>query len=388
MKVVLLGNHSLAPFLGEPGVTAGMIRRTTPWNETLALALAELDGLDVHFISHAKLPHTRTFQRGRLSVTFLATPAWLNGLTLFHWTALSARRMVRDLAPELVHGIGTEHIWPTAALGAGLPCLTTVHGVMNRIIERTNPPLMSRARYFAALEKGVLRRSREVIAINPYIAEVLPTFGSRARVHHVENAVAEVFFAVGARPVESRTLLFVGHTGRGKGLLVLLRALEELRAGGKFSGWSLDVIGPQVADDHDAACRSLLSASPLGAQVRFLGAQSREQMLDRYRGAAAFLLPSEQETAPMSIAEAMACGLPVLATRVGGIPHMVTDGRSGWLVERDDVAGMSAALEQITSSPERRSEFGRAGRALAERWRPTVIARKTRDVYQRVLSLD
>lgn len=76
-----------------------------------------------------------------------------------------------------------------------------------------------------------------------------------------------------------------------------------------------------------------------------------------------FVLPSRAENQPVSILEAMARGVPVVATRVGAIPEQIDDGASGLLVDPGNAEQLAAALEQLIISPEKREAFGAAGQA-------------------------
>jgi len=80
-----------------------------------------------------------------------------------------------------------------------------------------------------------------------------------------------------------------------------------------------------------------------------------------------FVLPSESEASPNVILEAMAAGLPVVASKVGGIPELVTDGVTGFLVPPSDPPALTHALLDLIDHPERAGAFGQAGRARIER---------------------
>ncbi|MCD6289459.1 MAG: glycosyltransferase [Anaerolineae bacterium] len=105
-----------------------------------------------------------------------------------------------------------------------------------------------------------------------------------------------------------------------------------------------------------------------------------------YARAEVVALASHQETAPVTIAEAMAVGRPVVATDVGGVAHMVTDDRTGFVVPRGDERALSDALITVLSDPSRARAMGAAGRVEAERrFRAARVAAQTLDVYRQVM---
>jgi glycosyltransferase involved in cell wall biosynthesis len=104
-------------------------------------------------------------------------------------------------------------------------------------------------------------------------------------------------------------------------------------------------------------------ASELGVEARFAGHVSNVE--EQLRTMDVLAVPSRAENFPVSILEAMAAGLPVVATRVGGIPELVADDETGLIVEPDDPAALAAALDSLAADPDRRSAFGEAGQRRA-----------------------
>jgi len=85
----------------------------------------------------------------------------------------------------------------------------------------------------------------------------------------------------------------------------------------------------------------------------------------------------------MVVAEAMAAAVPVVATQVGGVPHLVDDGRTGLLVDVGDVPTLARRISELLSDETRRRDFSRAARSRAEdRFRAVTVAARVRDVYR------
>lgn len=151
-------------------------------------------------------------------------------------------------------------------------------------------------------------------------------------------------------------LLFVGRLAPVKGLRVLLDALSQ--AHGTYPDLTLTIVG----DGPDRPALEALAA-PMGKAVQFTGSLSQDDVAAQLAMCDALVLPSFAEGVPVVLMEAMAAGLPVVATRVAGVPELVEDGVSGLLVPPGDRDALGSALLAIARDPERRTRMGQAGRA-------------------------
>ncbi len=182
-------------------------------------------------------------------------------------------------------------------------------------------------------------------------------------------------------PKRAGAVLFVAHLDTGmefKGLGTLLEAIGALVADG--TEVTLEVVGSgQLLPFY----RSKAAALGLGPdRVRFSGHLTGQDLADAYHRSSVAALPSGIESFGMFLAEAMACGLPVVASRTGGIPDVVTDGETGLLVTHGVVAELSNSLRRVVEDPVLAARLGGAGRRRAESefaWE--ARARATHDVF-------
>ena len=165
-------------------------------------------------------------------------------------------------------------------------------------------------------------------------------------------------------PGEPTRLLFIGRLEAKKGVFMATQAVAEaLKCGRKLV---FDVVG-------DGALRVELEAfirvQGIGEHVRLYGWQSQDQVLEHLKNAHILVAPSvtapngDQEGIPNTVKEGMAVGLPVLSTVHSGIPELVEDGVSGYLVAENDVTALTNRLVCLVDQPERWPSMGRAGRA-------------------------
>ncbi|WP_298674705.1 glycosyltransferase family 4 protein [uncultured Lentibacter sp.] len=155
-------------------------------------------------------------------------------------------------------------------------------------------------------------------------------------------------------PEGSAELVFVGRLAPVKGLPVLLRALADLPEA------RLAIVGdgPQRGD-----VEALIGALKLEARVRLLGYQSQDEVAALLAKSSALVLPSFAEGLPVVLMEAMAAGRAVIATQIAGVPELVKNGESGWLVPAGDEAGLRAAIAAFLADPARAAAMGAKGRA-------------------------
>lgn len=160
-------------------------------------------------------------------------------------------------------------------------------------------------------------------------------------------------------------LLYVGSLEYRKGVDVLLNALPGLN----FNDWQLDILGDGPERRRLEAMAARLG---LSGQVRFYGRQGNDAVLAAMRGASLLVVPSrigprnQTEGLPTVIVEALSLRLPVVASRLTGIPEIIRDGQTGLLVNRDDVAGLARAIATVRTDPDAAARRAKFGRALVE----------------------
>jgi glycosyltransferase involved in cell wall biosynthesis len=221
-----------------------------------------------------------------------------------------------------------------------------------------------------------------------YLVERQSIPGERIRV--VPNAIGRDF---GARvpprevtrdragiPRDAVVVVFLGNLLEHKGLARAARALTQIPS----LPWHLLVIGS--GPDGEAARRHLQEEG-LEMRATFAGVLSAADVEAHLACADLLTLPSRIEGMPYVLLEAMACRLPVVSTRVYGIPEVVVDGESGVLVPPDDVAALRDALARVIGDPALRARMGERGRERFERH--FTLERQVdaiADVYREVLT--
>ncbi|MGF1522584.1 MAG: glycosyltransferase family 4 protein [Leptolyngbyaceae cyanobacterium] len=181
---------------------------------------------------------------------------------------------------------------------------------------------------------------------------------------------------------QGKRLLYVGRLAAMKGLPVLFEALAQLRE--RYPDLRLTVVGDgQERPEIEASAQRL----NLGQMVDFVGYKSQAEVRSYLQQTDIFILPSFAEGVPVVLMEAMAAGVPVLTTRIAGVPELVVHGESGWLVPPGDQQSLADSLAMLVEDADLRQRLGEAGRAqVASDFNVETEAKKLADIFRQVVA--
>jgi glycosyltransferase involved in cell wall biosynthesis len=158
----------------------------------------------------------------------------------------------------------------------------------------------------------------------------------------------------------TRLLIAVGNLYKVKGHSVLIEALRLLNQNYDVPPWQLGIAGR--GEEHERLFAQIHEAS-LAQRIHLLGL--RNDIPDLLAAADGWIMPSLSEGLPMALLEAMAAGLPIIASSVGGIPDIIRPNESGWLVPPNDPIRLAEALAEMLLHPERAARFGQHAKTIA-----------------------
>lgn len=202
----------------------------------------------------------------------------------------------------------------------------------------------AQAAYHALWVRGVeaanIRCANRVVAVSRYTAEVARKAFGPLDIEVIHNGVDTDFFTPVARssPNKPFRLLYVGNWSRLKGVDLLAPILTQL-------GQGFELV-------YTADRNSRHTHFPLPSNCRNLGRLDRDALREAYRHADALIFPSRLEGFGLVAVEAMACGLPVIASAATSLLEVVTHGESGWLCPLDMVAAFATAARELARKPE------------------------------------
>jgi glycosyltransferase involved in cell wall biosynthesis len=237
------------------------------------------------------------------------------------------------------------------------------------------------ARFYLSLERAASHWCRTVVAVSQAegSAGLGAGIGRPSQYRVIPNGIDLDRFAAPPRPDAGR-IAWVGRLAPPKRPDLAVRALALIRGAGQEA--RLDIVGegPLRAD-----LEAQVAAEGLGGAVGLLG--FRNDVPELLSRSAVFVLVSGYEGCPLSVLEAMAAGVPVVATAVGGIPELVAHGETGLLVESGRPEALAAALDELLSDPARAEALGRAGRErVRERFSREQMLAATSSLYAETIT--
>ena len=357
--------------------------KTEPWfgtaPEALLQGFAMLPEVTVHVVSCTQQP-MRSPEKIAPNIHFhsLHVPksGWLR--TAYQGCIRAVRRKLRDIRPDVVHGQGTERECALSAALSGYPNVVTIHGNMRAIARRLDARPFGYHWLAARFEAFVLPRTDGVVCITEYTQRAVQPAARKTWV--VPNAVDTAFFDVVPKPDEVPLLLCVGTVNRLKNQNEFLRALDPLARRLPFHVLFLGTASPD--DPYGREFFKLLDDRPWAKYGGFISRAESRRVFGR---ASLLVLPTLEDNCPMVVLEAMAAGVPVAASRVGGVPELIDDGITGLLCEPERPETFREAVERVLADPALRVRLGVSGRQSAlKRFHPKVIAERHLAVYRRL----
>lgn len=291
---------------------------------------------------------------------------------------------------DLVH----SHYWQSARAGG---VLAGELGVPHAVMFHTLGEVKNRARiteeepaFRIAEERRVVAAADLVVTASDHERDLLQRYyGARAsRLATVPCGVdIERFQALDRGECRRRlglaedapVLIWVGRLEKLKGVDILIEALAQL----DDREFTLLIVG---GDERARALKAELQAqvreAGLEGNVRFVGAVPHDDLPTYYSAADVCVVPSYYESFGLVAVEAMACGVPVVASRVGGLVSTVTDGVSGYLIPWRCPEPFAEKLEVLLNNPELRANFSRSARISVERFRWRSVATQVAGLYR------
>ncbi|MDD5303373.1 MAG: glycosyltransferase family 4 protein [Elusimicrobia bacterium] len=293
---------------------------------------------------------------------------------------LQVKRFIKQIEPDIVHFQDAAFL----AADCERRSVLTVHGLSEK--DAAWDARWGAFRWLKCLilkltEDYGRRRTPHIILISDCVISALPE-NKRRKTWRIDNPIADSYFDIDWEP-ESGRLFCCSRLTPLKNITGMIEAFGRVLQRAPHCRLRIAGTGePGYLND----CRKQAATAGLQSRVEFLGNLSVSEVQRELSKANCFAMPSFREVAPLSIAEAMAAGVPVVAAAVGGIPDMVEHGRTGLLVDPHDARDIGDAIGRIISDERLARSMGRRARRIArDRYMASVVAEKTVNAYREII---
>jgi glycosyltransferase involved in cell wall biosynthesis len=296
------------------------------------------------------------------------------------------RKIIAKEAPHIIHIQESEpHLLRFLSVDKK-NIVVTQHGIMKEELKyATGVKGKLKFLFKALVERYVFPSFRNVIFISNYNKKLFT--GTLQKSVNIYNAVSPIFFEHSPKTEpKQNAIIYVGVLNKRKNLRLVIEAIHELKRKGII--YQLHVVGWYKENDHEyeRIILEMVKSYALADQIKFYGWLKQPEMLEVFDRVSTFVLPSLQETLPVSIAEAMALGKIVIASNVGAISEMFENQTTGYLFSKNDLNKLVSLLETLYTNQKKAADLSSAIKKMAiEKYHPKENATRTLNFYKEVL---
>ena len=316
----------------------------------------------------------------------VAKEGWWHFLPGTFYDIFAGRRQIksllRQIKPDIVHFQNATFL----AANCQLPHLLTIHGIAERDAmwdRRWGPLRWPKWLLLKLTEEYGRRRAPYIILISEYVKKILPKKNKIQKTWLIDNPIADSYFDIDWQ-FEPGRIFCCSRIRPLKNILGMIKAFAVIVQ--QFSGAQLRIAGT-AEPAYLKACEKEIKANNLQNNVHLLGNLSVKDVQLELSKANCLAIPSFQENSPLSIAEAMAVGVPVVAARVGGIAEMVEEGKTGLLIDPYDTKDIAEAICRILSDENLARSMSRRAKQIAKsRFIASVVCKQILQSYNEIIS--
>lgn len=378
MRVVQIGPYPISPDRISGGIEASVY----------GLAQQQSQTVEVHVFDFPRQNGAVGIERdGKVTVHRFHNKGGRQILTSRQEKAIAEK--VCSIKPDIchIHGSGLfSWLMFRRLTRMGQKVIVTIHGLVrvekrNMLNKRVTLKRVAQYLYQGRAERKLLSRLPVAIVDTEYVREMVNHYPIRKKpeMHVIPQGIDEDFFSMNCSS-ESRTFLSVGAIGERKGQLLTLKAFEQVRRTGMES--RLVFVGTVANGSYYEELKSAIDNSEYQKDISLFVDLPSEELKQRYSESHVFVLHSEEESQGIVFAEAMAAGMPVVATTVGGVPYVVKDGNTGLLSEYGDVALFAKNMGELMEDVVLWSSMSRCSKQIAEYYHWSSVCDKVFNLYQ------
>ena len=392
-KICWLASYPISLLLPELKTTRLITSESTMWLVYLSEAISNLDNYELHIITHSsKIPYDQYIIKNKIHFhivryVFIKDKGYPNYLPInvASWYPSLVRKILRileEIRPALVHAHGTEDVFSLAALRSKLPNLTSIQGIITEYL-KINFSLWHFLQQ--PIEKFCIKHNNNFGCRTSWDSTFVKSLNKNALIFYSPEAISQDFFKENWRGVNNLTkLIFVGNLIKRKGIETLIEVVYKLRDSFKDINVTMIGDGPFLYVD---GLRKKIKDLGIEERFKFKGFLKSPQIAEELISSGIYILPTYMDNSPNSLCEAMAVGMPVIASNVGGIPSLINNGENGLLFEAGNADDLYHKIKLLLKNKELAIKIAaNAATTAMKRNYPESVAKRTLEIYNEILN--
>lgn len=374
MRIALLG-----PYVTGDNIQGGVERHIKYLIDEI-----RYEDIEIHIFSISKHENNR-IETIRKNITLhivksIKLPVTITGATIDLYDLI---KEVNKIKPDIIHGqmLGAPYGIATYFLAKRYPSILTIHTLISQN-SAVNKTLKSRIHdvFWKYLEKLEVKNIQHLIIVSEHLKSGICSMGGSS-IYSISNGIKPEWLRIDSKFIEGR-VLFVGRVLPIKGIGNLIKSISMIKKEKKEI--NLHIVGPYLDIEYFEKLKKLVKELNIEDSVYFMGHLFGNKLFQEYSESQVFVLPSHDESNPFVLIEAMASGIPVVATEVGGIPYLIKEGENGFLVKDNDVENLSKKIIYLLDHRDAWNKISMRNREKAKLYLWSNIASQTTTIYRKI----
>ncbi|MFW5847995.1 MAG: glycosyltransferase family 4 protein [bacterium] len=303
--------------------------------------------------------------------------------------------LIKRIRPDIIHAHSINSLAIAGSL-INIPKIFTIHGVFKDQINfrKSKFSLLDKInnKGIVNIEKFLINRYDNIISISPYTFEQIKKIRNSEndyKIYNVYNPIDTIFYNehnIENNKDKKAKIFFGGRIWKLKGVKELVYAFYEIIKKGIDA--ELIIAGEAITESDKkylSDINKFIIENNINDYVKFVGYLDKEQMIENINNSNVIVLYSYQESSPMIISEAIAMQKAVVVSNIPGIRHLVKNNINGFIVEKNDISGLSMSIYKIIANKELKNYFESNAINIARNFNAKTVAIQTMKIYQQML---
>lgn len=308
-------------------------------------------------------------------------------LEYFLFGSKNLRNTLNKFNPDVIHVEGNGPYINIFKKIKNIPVVITPHAIFSEELKHQKL-IIPRLKFFLKnrFEKYTIKKFKNFIFISEYNKNVYINLLNIKKVNYtiIPNPVNDYFYENTCKKNYEDSIIYVGAINRRKNLISLLEVLDFLKK--RSICFKLNVCGGFTEEDYKVDVFKFLRSSSISSDVVIHGFKSLYDVITLYKSSSLFVLPSLQETLPVSVCESLAIGCPVISTNVGGVNELVINGFNGFIYEPNDKNMLIEHLMNFHNGIYNYSEISNNAKEFSLKFKSNFVATKTLEFYKKIIN--